>query len=100
MVGPLWKAVRLPARRAGRIGLIGMMPAAFRHKLGLPWKRGNDLEFRAMARAMRASGPLLPRSAKEFGPNYLRWRHDAIMRGEVASGVGTKFAPPTATPAG
>ena len=89
---PLWKAARLPARRAARIGLVGLMPAAFRRKLGLEWKRGNDLEFRAMAGAMRAAGPLLLKSATEFGTNYLRWRRDAIVRGEVASGVGTEFA--------
>ena len=90
---PLWRMVRLPARRAARIGMVGMMPPAFRRKLGVPWKRGNQLEFRAMARASRASGPLLPQSVKEFGPYYLRWRREAIARGEVASGVGTKFAP-------
>ena len=90
---PVWKAARLPARRGARIGLVGMMPSTFRRKLGLRWKRGNDLEFRAMARAMRMSGPLLPRAVKEFGPHYLRWRREAIARGEVASGVGTKFAP-------
>jgi uncharacterized protein (DUF2236 family) len=93
---PLWKALRLPARRGARIGMIGMMTPAFRRKLGLPWKRGNELEFRAMARASRASGPLLPKSVKEFGPAYLRWRREAITRGEVASGVGTKFAEPAA----
>jgi hypothetical protein len=46
-----------------------------------------------MARAMRMSGPLLPKAVTEFGPYYLRWRREAIARGEVASGVGTKFAP-------
>ena len=30
---------------------------------------------------------------EEFGPYYLRWRREAIARGEVASGIGTKFAP-------
>lgn len=101
VVDPLWKVARLPARRAARIGMVGMMPPAFRRKLGLRWSRGNDLEFRAMARAMRASGPVLPKSVKEFGPYYLRWRHEAIARGEVASGVGTKFAAPSAaTPVG
>jgi uncharacterized protein (DUF2236 family) len=96
---PLWKAMRLPARRSARIGMVGMMPPAFRRKLGLPWKRGHELEFRAMARASRAAGPLMPRSVKEFGPHYLRWRREAIMRGEVASGVGTKFEARAPSPA-
>lgn len=89
----VWKVARLPARRAAWIGTAGMLSPQLRERFGLNWKRGHDLEFRAMARALRMSGPVLPRASKEFGPSYLRWRRKAIARGEVASGVGTKFAP-------
>jgi len=94
---PVWNAIRRPAARGGRMGTIGLMTPALRRKLGLRWTRANDLEFRAIGRASRASGPLLPAGVREFGPSYLRWRSDAIARGEVASGKGMKFAPPAAT---
>jgi uncharacterized protein (DUF2236 family) len=97
-IGAVWKAARLPARRAARIGMVGMMTPAFRRKLGVTWTRRYDLEFRAMARAMRASTPLLPKAATDFGPHYLRWRRDAIARGEVASGAGSRFGPTPASP--
>ncbi len=90
---PVWSTIRRPAARGGRIGTIGLMSPALRHKLGLKWTRANDQEFRAIGRASRAAGPLLPGSIREFGPSYLRWRSEAIARGEVASGKGTKFAP-------
>ena len=38
-----------------------------------------------------APGAVLPESLTNFGPSYLRWRADAIARGEVASGKGSKF---------
>ncbi len=93
---PVWNAVRRPAARGGRLGTIGLMSPALREKLGLEWTRANAIEFRAIGRAARASGPLLPSSVRRFGPSYLRWRSDAIARGEVASGKGSKFVPAAA----
>lgn len=90
---PVWAAVRRPAAHGGRLGMIGLMTPQLRRKLDLPWTPANDVEFRAVARASRAAGPLLPKSVRSFGPSYLRWRSDAIARGEVASGKGSKFAP-------
>ena len=92
----LWRLVRRPAAHGGRLGLVGLMSPSLRRTLGLPWSRGKELELRAVGAASRASGPLLPKSVKEFGPRYLRWRREAIARGEVASGVGSKFGPKAA----
>lgn len=94
----IWRVARVPAVRGGRIGTIGLMPAALRRKLGLEWTPAMQLEFRATAAASRGSAPALPGAVKNFGPSYLRWRREAIERGEVASGVGSKFENETAPP--
>ncbi len=87
----LWQALRVPAARNAKLGTVGLMPATLRSKLGLEWSDAQQLELRAVAAASRASGPVLPASLRNFGPSYLRWRADAIARGEVASGKGSKF---------
>lgn len=87
----LWQALRIPAARNARLGTVGLMPPALRQKLGLEWTDAQQLELRAVGAASRGSGALLPASLKSFGPSYLRWRADAIARGEVASGKGSKF---------
>lgn len=83
----LWRAARVPTARIVRLGTVGMMPPSVRRKLDLGWSRRQELELRALGRAARGAGPLLPRSIREFGPSYLRWRRAAIARGEVASGA-------------
>ncbi len=88
----LWQALRVPAARNAKLGTVGLMPPALREKLGLEWSDAQQLELRAVGAASRASGAVLPRSFANFGPSYLRWRADAIARGEVASGKGSKFA--------
>jgi len=93
MSDPLWRAVRLPAAHGGRLGTVGLMPPHLRRKLGLRWTRAQQLELRAVGAASRRAGLLLPQSVRTFGPSYLRWRREAIARGEVASGVGSRFGP-------
>jgi uncharacterized protein (DUF2236 family) len=93
MSDPLWQALRVPAARGAKLGTVGLMPKALRSKLNLDWTDAQQLELRAVGAASRASGAVLPSSFTNFGPSYLRWRADAIARGEVASGKGTKFAP-------
>jgi uncharacterized protein (DUF2236 family) len=77
---PVWRLVRWPWSRAGALATIGLLPPALRQRLGVRWSATKQLRFRALARASRASGPLLPPQARSFGPNYLRWR-----RGEGTS---------------
>lgn len=91
---PVWRAVRIPAARGGHLGTVGLMPPELRAKLGLEWSRAEQLELRAVGAATRAAGPLLPPPVKSFGPSYLRWRREALERGDVASGLGSKFASP------
>ena len=88
----LWQALRVPAARGAKLGTVGLMPRALRSKLGLEWSDAQRLELRAVGATSRRSGAVLPGSLKNFGPSYLRWRREAIARGEVASGIGSKFA--------
>jgi uncharacterized protein (DUF2236 family) len=74
LTDPVWKAARIPAARLVRAGTVGLMPPELRAKLGLGWSRAQEVELRALGRASRAAGPLLPAAVKTFGPSYLRWR--------------------------
>lgn len=89
----LWKAMRVPAARGARLGTVGLLSPSLRDKLGLEWTLAQERELRAVAFASRRSGPLLPAAVKEmFGPRYLRWRGEAIARGDVASGASQALA--------
>jgi uncharacterized protein (DUF2236 family) len=70
-----WRLVRWPWTRAGAMATIGMLTPVLRGRLGVRWSPTKQLRFRALARASRAAGPLLPPQAKRFGESYLRWRH-------------------------
>jgi uncharacterized protein (DUF2236 family) len=48
-----------------------------------PWGR----LLRALGAGLRTVTPLMPRSLRNTGPGYLRWRREAIARGDVASGT-------------
>ncbi len=84
-VGPLWPVLRMPAVRAMRTVTPGLMSDRLRARLGLPWTSAQEREFRAIAAVSRRSGRLMPQSLRQFGPAYLRWRHKAIARGDVAN---------------
>jgi uncharacterized protein (DUF2236 family) len=79
-----WRVARLPMARLGALATVGLLPVALRERFGLGWTRGQDREFRALCRASRAVTPVLPAALRNTGPNYVRWRRDALERGEVA----------------
>jgi uncharacterized protein (DUF2236 family) len=68
-----------------RVTTVGLLPASLRERFGVGWTRANELELRALAGALRAATPLMPAALRNTGPGYLRWRAQAIARGEVAS---------------
>ncbi len=76
----VWRATRWPATRAARLATVGLLGPEVRDRLNLPWSRGQQLQFDALARAHRAAGPVMPRSAREFGPTYLKYRRQALLR--------------------
>lgn len=77
--GP-WRAARWPAVRAARLSTLGLLGPALRDRLDLEWSRADQLQFGALAAAHRATTPLLPGPAREFGRTYLRWRSDTLRR--------------------
>jgi uncharacterized protein (DUF2236 family) len=70
----LWRVVRWPSTKAGSLATLGLLPPVLRERLGVAWDPGKERRFRAMARLARASRPLMPPQARNFGPHYLRWR--------------------------
>jgi uncharacterized protein (DUF2236 family) len=85
-IAPLWPLLRVPPSRVLWISTFGLLQPALRRRFGIRWKRGNQVELRALGAASRASGPLLPATLKNMGPAYLRWRADEIARGPLGPG--------------
>jgi uncharacterized protein (DUF2236 family) len=81
----LWRAARLPARRALYLGGTGLLSAELRERFGMRWHTRDDTEFRALGRASRAITPLMPRRMLISGPDQLRLRRHAITRGPLGS---------------
>jgi uncharacterized protein (DUF2236 family) len=94
-LGPrMWKAFRFPAARAMSLATVGLLPPALRQRFGTRWTRRQERELRALATVARRATPLMPKSLRNTGPAYLRWRRKAIARGDVASGPpGSRSAP-------
>jgi uncharacterized protein (DUF2236 family) len=84
---PIWRIARAPMARLGALATVGLLPPRLRVRLRLHWTRSQEVELRALAAAARAATPLMPASLRCFGPAYLRWRREAIDRGDVAAGV-------------
>jgi uncharacterized protein (DUF2236 family) len=82
----VWRAIRVPAHRALRLGGVGLITPAVRRRLGLPWTRADQVQFRALGAASRSLTPVLPKSFKVTGPAQLRWRRMAIERGPLGDG--------------
>jgi uncharacterized protein (DUF2236 family) len=80
----LWTIMRRPMAGQLRLATVGMLPPLLRHKLNLPWSRNDAVAYRAYTAASRASSPVIRGPLREFGPHYVRWRHAALQRGDVA----------------
>ena len=79
-----WKVARWPASRALKLITIGLLGPTVRSRLGLSWSQADRLQFEAIAAGQRAASPLLPRTAREFGPTYLRYRRPALEKQGLA----------------
>lgn len=82
----VWRAARVPARRALWLGGIGLTPARLRERLGIGWSARDEAQFRRLAAVSRGCGPLIPRPARTVGPLQLRLRRRAIARGPLGAG--------------
>jgi uncharacterized protein (DUF2236 family) len=87
-----WRVARAPLVRLLTLGTVGLLPPVLRERFGLRWTAGNELELRALGRASRAATPLMPASLRTVGPAYLRWRQEAIDRGDFARRSGAAEA--------
>jgi uncharacterized protein (DUF2236 family) len=88
-LGPrTWKAVTLPTAHTMRLATVGLLPATARERLGLEWTRAMELECNAIGRLSRSTTPVLPRSLRNLGPSYLRWRREQIARGPFGRNSG------------
>lgn len=83
------RALWPPAGRwLGRVFLLathGLLAPALRERFGVSWGRRQELELAALSASMRAATPVMPAALRNSGPGYLRWRADALARGEAAS---------------
>jgi uncharacterized protein (DUF2236 family) len=83
--GPGWAVLRAPLGHALVLASVGMLSPALRRRFGVSWTRASELELRAISAGLRAITPLMPSWLLNTGPGYLRWREEAIARGDVAS---------------
>lgn len=89
--GPGWAAVRAPLGHLLRLTTVGLLTPELRGRFDVRWTRANEVELRALGAALRSATPLMPSWLCNTGSSYLRWRREAIARGEVAS--ATRVAP-------
>jgi uncharacterized protein (DUF2236 family) len=88
----LWRVLSSPLALQLRVATVGLLPAELRTRLGLRWGPAQRAAFAALAAGSRAAGPFVRGPLREFGPSYVRWRREALERGDVAS------RPPAAQP--
>lgn len=82
---PLWAVARLPLGHVLRLASVGLLAAPLRGRLGLSWSPLQELQLRGLGAALRASSPLLPAWLQNTGGGYVRYRAEAIGRGDAAS---------------
>lgn len=80
-----WRLMSLPAAHSTSLATIGLLPPVLRQRFGVRWTRRDERQLRALGAASRAATPLMPAALRNTGPAYLRWRREAIARGDVAS---------------
>jgi uncharacterized protein (DUF2236 family) len=86
---PAWPIARTQLGHFLGLSTVGLLPRALRLRFGLRFTRANELELRALGAALRAATPLMPPSLRNTGPGYLRWRREALARGDVASSISS-----------
>jgi uncharacterized protein (DUF2236 family) len=63
----LWRAIRMPAGDALRLGALGPMTPRLRERLGISWSSLDEVRFRALGVACRSLTPILPTRLKVTG---------------------------------
>lgn len=81
----LWRLMRAPMGKQLHVQTVGLLPADLRRRLGLSYTRRDAKTFDRLAAVSRRAGPIVRGPLAEFGPSYVKWRHAALARGDVAS---------------
>jgi uncharacterized protein (DUF2236 family) len=68
-----WPLAGVPLAHVHVLVTIGLLPPLLRERFGLAWSRARDVEFGVLARALRATTPVLG-GARIVGPAYVRLR--------------------------
>jgi uncharacterized protein (DUF2236 family) len=92
-------AYRAPAKAVHDLIMLGAIPQRVRELYGIPYRRRQQVAFRAVVRGLRAARPVTPRSVRE-GYNTAHFRMVArTERRRLARGEPTPQAPssPAAT---
>src|SRR5437763_8240948 len=79
----LWRAVRLPARRALWLGGVGLIDKPLRERLAIPWSRQDETQLRALGAISRGLTPIMPERLQVMGPAQLRVRWRKIAQGPL-----------------
>jgi uncharacterized protein (DUF2236 family) len=82
--GRLWRMLMAPGLRHLRVTTVALLPPSLRERLDLRYTPAQRRVFEAFAAASRASGPLVRGPLNNFGPNWVKWRREALDRGDVA----------------
>lgn len=92
----IWRAARVPARRALWLGGVGLLPAGLRQRLQIPWSDRDERHFQRLGRVTRACTPIMPPGLRVIGPAQLRLRRRAVERGPLGEGHGGPLSSRTA----
>jgi uncharacterized protein (DUF2236 family) len=81
----VWRAARIPFRRALWLGGVGLLTPELRDRFGLTWSNADERQFQALGRISRALTPVMPKPLRIVGPAQLRFRRRAFARGPLGS---------------
>jgi uncharacterized protein (DUF2236 family) len=76
-----WRIGRIPVGRLISLATVGLLPSVLRERCGLGWSRVQALQLSLVGVAARSATPLMPGTLTNYGPSYLHWRREAIVRG-------------------
>jgi len=81
----LWPLAGMQLGHVLRVTSVGLLPPVLRARFGAPMSRSAQRELAVLEALLSAATPIMPPSLRNTGPAYLRWRSDALARGETAS---------------
>jgi uncharacterized protein (DUF2236 family) len=80
-----WRVARIPAAHQITLVTGGLLSPYLRDLYGVEWTPSKQRQLQILSAASRAATPLMPGRLRNVGPSYLRWRREAIARGDAAS---------------